>query len=97
MTRPVFGKFYKREPWRWDLSTSVIVNKFLNIRYKLIPYIYTEAYKYHKYGNPLIDNAIADTKKLDIIDIIMYLLILLYMNIIMYLNNMNLLGMKTIY
>ncbi len=49
------GKYYKREPWKWDLSTSVIVNKFLNIRYKLIPYIYTEAYKYHKYGKPLID------------------------------------------
>ena len=49
------GKYYKREPWKWDLATSVIVNKFLNIRYKLIPYIYTEAYKYHKYGKPLIE------------------------------------------
>ena len=43
------GKYYKREPWKWDLATSVIVNKFLNIRYNLIPYIYTESYKYHKY------------------------------------------------
>lgn len=49
------GKYYKREPWKWDLATSVILNKFLNIRYKLIPYIYTEAYKYHKYGKPLIE------------------------------------------
>ena len=23
------GKYYKREPWKWDLATSVIVNKFL--------------------------------------------------------------------
>ena len=49
------GKYYKREPWKWDLATSMIVNKFLNIRYKLIPYIYTESYKYHKYGKPLIE------------------------------------------
>ena len=49
------GKYYKREPWKWDLATYVIVNKFLNIRYRLIPYIYTESYKYHKYGKPLIE------------------------------------------
>ena len=49
------GKYYKREPWKWDLATSMIVNKFLNLRYKLIPYIYTECYKYHKYGKPLIE------------------------------------------
>ena len=49
------GKYYKREPWKWDLATSIIVDKFLNLRYKLIPYIYTEAYKYHKYGKPLIE------------------------------------------
>jgi len=49
------GKYYKREPWKWDLSTSIIVNKFLNMRYQLIPYIYTECYKYHKYGKPLIE------------------------------------------
>lgn len=49
------GKYYKREPWKWDLATSMIVNKFLNMRYKLIPYIYTECYKYHKYGKPLIE------------------------------------------
>jgi len=49
------GKYYKREPWKWDLSTYTIVSKFLNMRYSLIPYIYTEAYKYHKYGKPLIE------------------------------------------
>jgi len=27
----------------------------MNLRYKLIPYIYTECYKYHKYGKPLIE------------------------------------------
>ena len=49
------GKYYKREPWRWDFATCSITTEFLNLRYKLIPYIYTECYKYHKYGKPLIE------------------------------------------
>lgn len=49
------GKYYKREPWKWDLATYIIIRKFLNLRYSLIPYIYTEAYKYHRYGKPLIE------------------------------------------
>ena len=48
------GKYYKREPWKWDVTTNTIVSNFLNLRYKLIPYIYTESYKYYKYGKPLI-------------------------------------------
>ena len=49
------GKYYKREPWKWGLKTREITKTFLNLRYKLIPYLYTEAYKYHKYGKPLIE------------------------------------------
>ena len=49
------GKYYKREPWKWGLKPSTITKEFINLRYKLIPYIYTEAYKYHKYGKPLIE------------------------------------------
>lgn len=49
------GKYYKREPWKWDIKTTKIVTDYLNLRYKLIPYIYTESYKYHKYGKPLIE------------------------------------------
>lgn len=48
------GKYYKREPWRWSIKTYGIVKDYLNLRHKMIPYIYTEAYKYHKYGVPLI-------------------------------------------
>lgn len=48
------GEYYKREPWRWDIKTYTIVKDFLQLRHKLIPYIYSEAYKYHKYGTPLI-------------------------------------------
>lgn len=48
------GKYYKREPWKWSIKTYKIVRDYLNLRHRLIPYIYAEAYKYHKYGMPLI-------------------------------------------
>lgn len=48
------GKYYKREPWRWSIKTYKIVNDYLHLRHHLIPYLYTESYKYHKYGMPLI-------------------------------------------
>lgn len=49
------GKYYKREPWRWSVKTYSIVKDYLNLRHRLIPYIYTEAYKYYKEGKPLIE------------------------------------------
>lgn len=48
------GKYYKREPWKWDIKTYEIVKDYLNLRHSLIPYIYAESYKYHEYGMPLI-------------------------------------------
>lgn len=48
------GKFYKREPWRWDFKTYKITKDYLNLRHKLIPYLYSEAYKYHSSAIPLI-------------------------------------------
>lgn len=44
------GKYYKREPWRWDFGTFQIVKKYLKLRHRLMSYLYTEAYKYHKTG-----------------------------------------------
>lgn len=49
------GKYYKREPWKWEIKTEHIVTDFLQLRYRLLPYIYTESYKYYKYGKPLIE------------------------------------------
>lgn len=49
------GKYYKREPWKWGLKTKEISKAFLNLRHKLIPYLYTESYKYYKYGKPIIE------------------------------------------
>ena len=48
------GKFYKREPWRWDKKTYAIAQDYLQLRHRLIPYLYSEAYKYYKYGIPII-------------------------------------------
>lgn len=48
------GNYYKREPWRWDIKTYTIAKDYLTLRHKLIPYIYSEAYKYHKFGDQLI-------------------------------------------
>ena len=49
------GKYYKREPWNWGIKTSKILTDYLNLRYRLIPYIYTENYKYYKFGKPIIE------------------------------------------
>lgn len=48
------GKFYKREPWKWSYKTYRITKNYLTMRHKLIPYLYSEIYKLHKYGQPLI-------------------------------------------
>ncbi len=48
------GKYYKREPWLWDIKTKNIVRDYTQLRQRLIPYLYTENYKYHKTGLPII-------------------------------------------
>jgi alpha-glucosidase (family GH31 glycosyl hydrolase) len=48
------GKYYKREPWRWGITTYTIVKDYLQLRHKLIPYLYSEAYRYYKDGIPLL-------------------------------------------
>ena len=48
------GHYYKRKPWKWDVKTYTIVLNYCRLRHRLIPYLYGEAYKYHKGGLPLI-------------------------------------------
>ena len=48
------GHYYKRKPWKWDVKTYSIVKDYCHLRHRLIPYLYGEAYKYHKSGLPLI-------------------------------------------
>jgi len=49
-----YGRYYKREPWKWDIKTTHIVSQYCIMRHRLVPYIYSEAYKYYKVGLPLI-------------------------------------------
>ncbi len=49
------GKFYKREPWKWDYHTFVIARDFMMSRQKLVPYLYTEGFKFSSQGIPLIE------------------------------------------
>ena len=48
------GKYYKREPWRWDIKTYDITKDYLQLRHRLIPYIYSEAYRLSRFGTPLL-------------------------------------------
>lgn len=48
------GRYYKREPWKWDIKTEKIVKDYTRVRHRLIPYIYTEGYKYTRLGSPII-------------------------------------------
>lgn len=48
------SKYYKREPWLWSMRTFSIVKEYLQLRHKLIPYLYSEAYKYSTNGNLFI-------------------------------------------
>ncbi len=48
------GRYYKREPWKWEIKTLNIVQDYCILRQRLIPYIYNEGYKYHKTGLPLV-------------------------------------------
>ena len=49
------GKYYHRQPWKWSFKTYKICKDYINLRYRLIPYLYSEAYKYHKYGKLMIE------------------------------------------
>lgn len=48
------GKYYKREPWRWNSLRLSVIREYMQLRNKLIPYIYTESYNYHKKCVPLV-------------------------------------------
>lgn len=48
------GRYYRKEPWRWNARTLEVVDDYLKLRHRLIPYIYSKAYKYHHEGVPLI-------------------------------------------
>ncbi|MDO5569409.1 MAG: glycoside hydrolase family 31 protein [bacterium] len=48
------GKYYKREPWKWNVQRLKIISDYMKMRHMLIPYLYSEGYVYHKTGAPLV-------------------------------------------
>lgn len=48
------GDHGDQEPWSFDDEVTGIVRKFIELRYQLLPYLYTMFYKYSKEGSPMI-------------------------------------------
>lgn len=48
------GEYYKREPWKWNYIMKSHIVSYINLRYKLIPYLYSESYNYHKSGHAIV-------------------------------------------
>lgn len=46
--------FYGKEPWNYNLIAEQIMTSFLQLRHKMLPYLYTMNYKTHTEGLPLI-------------------------------------------
>jgi len=48
------GKYYKREPWSWDIQKLSVIKEYMELRHRLIPYLYSESFIYSKTGAPLV-------------------------------------------
>lgn len=48
------GKYNGKEPWRYGLEAKIIVESFLRMRHKLIPYLYSMNVLTHTKGLPLV-------------------------------------------
>ena len=52
------GDHGDQEPWSFDDEVTDIVRKFVEIRYQLLPYLYTAFWEYLKDGTPLIKSLV---------------------------------------
>lgn len=48
------GDHGDQEPWSFDDEVTNIVRKFIELRYQLLPYLYTMFYRYSKEGVPML-------------------------------------------
>ncbi len=48
------GDHGDQEPWSFGEKYTLLFKKFVELRYQLLPYIYTSFYKYHKEGVPMV-------------------------------------------
>jgi alpha-glucosidase len=48
------GDTAEREPWSFGPELEAINKKFIELRYRLLPYIYAAFWEHHKYGFPIL-------------------------------------------
>jgi alpha-glucosidase len=48
------GDTAEREPWSFGKELEDINRKFIELRYKLLPYIYSAFWEHHRYGFPIL-------------------------------------------
>lgn len=48
------NEFYGKEPWNYNIQAENIMTSFLQLRHKLIPYLYSMNYRTHLEGMPLV-------------------------------------------
>ncbi|MGV3704245.1 MAG: glycoside hydrolase family 31 protein [Arcticibacter sp.] len=48
------GDTREREPWSYGEEFEAINRKFIELRYKLMPYFYSAFWEHHKYGFPIL-------------------------------------------
>ena len=48
------NRFQGKEPWKFNAISHGIMNRFLRLRHRLIPYLYTMNFRNHREGEPLI-------------------------------------------
>ena len=52
------GDHGDQEPWAFDEDVTDIVRKFIEIRYQLLPYLYTAFWNYVDHGTPLLKSLV---------------------------------------
>lgn len=72
----VHGTYYPKEPWRFGEEVEKILTKFIKLRYRLLPYIYTLMWKVYSEDytiiRPLVMDFREDPEVLDIDDQYMF-------------------------
>lgn len=48
------GDHGDQEPWSFGEKYTLLFKKFVELRYQLLPYIYTSFYNYHRHGIPML-------------------------------------------
>jgi len=57
------GDHGDQEPWAFDKEITDVVRKFIEIRYELLPYLYTSFYKYSEQKEPMLKSLVLFDQK----------------------------------